>query len=70
MDLKEFAIRHKMWILGIVGLLIIWYFFFGRTSGLTKEQFEDKLKEMSDGKIAIVDSEVAVITKDKSLYTG
>ncbi|WP_156575812.1 hypothetical protein [Bacillus luti] len=54
----------------IAGLLIIGYFFFGRTNGVTKEQFEDKLNEMSDGKIAIVDSEVTLISKDKSLYTA
>ncbi|MDM5193632.1 hypothetical protein QUF93_13865 [Bacillus hominis] len=70
MDLKEFVINNKTWILGIAGLLIICYFLFGKTNGLTREQFEDKLKEMSNGKIAIVDSEVSEITKDKSLYNA
>lgn len=70
MDLKEFIIKNKIWLLVIAGVLIIGYFFFGGTSGLTKEQFEDELQKMSDGKIAIVDSEVAAITKDKSLYNA
>ncbi|CAM4051200.1 MULTISPECIES: hypothetical protein [Bacillus cereus group] len=68
MDLKEFAIRNKMWILGIVGLLIIGYFFFDRTSGVTKEQYQELIQHIiriNDPRLSEEDAQHLITNKRK-----
>ncbi|PDZ95003.1 hypothetical protein CON36_30720 [Bacillus cereus] len=51
--LKGLFTKKQTWIsIGIIiGILIVKFFVFGGSSELTKEEFESKLKSVSDGKI-------------------
>ncbi|MGG1104253.1 hypothetical protein ABES74_09320 [Bacillus subtilis] len=50
--------KHRRLIIVVFGILIVLYFIFGRNSGLTQEQFENKLRDLSGGTINIEHSKI------------
>ena len=44
-DIKKAILKHRKWIIGVIGIFIIWYILFGRNSGWTEKQFENKLSD-------------------------
>ncbi|MEN7388394.1 hypothetical protein [Bacillus licheniformis] len=67
-DIKKAILKHRKWIIGVIGIFIIWYIFFGRNSGLTQKQFENKLSDLSDGMIRITDSRIEKTNDGSSVY--
>ncbi|MED2869050.1 hypothetical protein P4263_26070 [Bacillus thuringiensis] len=60
--LKAFRIP----IIGVIILFGVWFLFF-RSSGITTQEFEEKLKNLSNGKVMITQSGVAPVdSMDKS----
>lgn len=55
-------------------LLVVWFIFFrgsGSSGILTQQEFEDKLKEMSNGKIVISDSKIKMYeSEDGGVYSA
>ncbi|WP_439874947.1 hypothetical protein ACSLGG_02920 [Bacillus mycoides] len=74
MKLQERIKAYRIPIIGVIGLLAIWFIFFRGSSGgeLTQKEFEDKLKEISNGKITITDSKAEPFEKGDGtgLYTA
>ncbi|MCY8549360.1 hypothetical protein MOD25_05520 [Bacillus haynesii] len=67
-DIKKAILKHKKWIVGVVGVLIIWYIFFGGNSGLTQKQFENKLSDLSDGMIQVTNPKIEKLSDEGFLY--
>jgi len=65
--MKELFVQYRKWIVAAVAILVIWKLAFGGNEGLTKEEFEEGLKTISDGRIVIADSKF-INEKKNSLY--
>lgn len=74
MKLQERMKAYMIPIAGVLTLLAIWFIFFRGSSSsgiLTQQEFEDKLKEMSNGKIVISDAKIKMYeSEDGGLYTA
>ncbi|MES9696965.1 hypothetical protein ABWK42_06595 [Bacillus sp. JJ927] len=75
MKLQERIKAYRIPIIGVIGLLAIWFLFFRDSSGggtLTQKEFENKLKDLSNGKITITDSKSKPFDKGDGtgLYTA
>lgn len=66
--------KYRLPIAIAVGILMVWFIFFrgsGSSGILTQQEFEDKLKEMSNGKIVISDSKIKMYESgDGGVYTA
>ncbi|MCY9002116.1 hypothetical protein MOE74_20690 [Bacillus spizizenii] len=60
--------KNKRLIILVFGILIVWYFMFGRNTGLTQDQFENKMNKISNGIINITDSEIEKTNNGSSVY--
>lgn len=57
LNLQKRIKAYRIPIIGIIGLLAIWLLFFRSSSGtLSQEEFENMIKDLSNGKITITDS--------------
>ncbi|PGP21060.1 hypothetical protein COA01_16100 [Bacillus cereus] len=68
--LKELFTKKQTWILigTIIGILIAKLLVFGSNSELTQEEFESKLKSVSDGKINLTFVELVKEKDGKAMY--
>ncbi|GAB6440919.1 hypothetical protein bcgnr5369_03060 [Bacillus cereus] len=68
--LKELFTKKQTWILigTIIGILIVKFFVFGSSSELTQEEFESRLKSVSDGKINLTFVELVKEKDGKAMY--
>ena len=67
-DIKKAILKHRKWIIGVIGIFIIWYILFGRNSGLTQKQFENKLSDLSDGMIQVTNPKIEKLSDEGFLY--
>lgn len=68
---QELMMKYRMWMVGIAGVFFIWFFFFRGSDGLTQKEFEEHLKENSNGKIVVTEAKVEPYPNSKrSLYTA
>lgn len=74
MSLQERIKAYRIPIVGVLLLLVVWFIFFrgsGSSGILTQQEFEDKLKEMSNGKIVISDSKIKMYeSEDGGVYSA
>ncbi|PGF05057.1 hypothetical protein [Bacillus toyonensis] len=74
MSFQERVKAYKIPIIGVLVLLAVWFIFFRGSSSsgiLTQQEFEDQLKEMSNGKIVISDSKIKMYENgDGGVYTA
>lgn len=68
--LKELFTKKQTWIsIGtIIGILIVRFFVFGGSSELTQEEFESKLKSVSDEKINLTFVKLVELDNGEDLY--
>lgn len=67
--LKAFRIP----IIGVIVLIGVWFLFFRSNGGyISQKDFEDKIKDLSNGKVTITDSKIDVFEsgKGEGLYTA